>query len=78
MINRAVPRELDGPSTITSSVSGKSGARSGSATGDRDAKRRRGRNCILNQRLLECLATDDAREGLMAFLEKRAPRWTDK
>jgi enoyl-CoA hydratase/carnithine racemase len=33
---------------------------------------------LLNQRLMECLATDDAREGLMAFLEKRTPRWTDK
>ncbi len=33
---------------------------------------------MLRERLAECLATDDAREGLMAFLEKRAPRWTGK
>ena len=32
---------------------------------------------VLRERLAECLATDDAREGLMAFLEKRPPRWTD-
>jgi enoyl-CoA hydratase/carnithine racemase len=33
---------------------------------------------MLRGRLAECLATDDAREGLMAFLEKRAPKWTGK
>ncbi len=33
---------------------------------------------MLRDRLAECLATDDAREGLMAFLEKRPPRWTGK
>jgi len=33
---------------------------------------------LLRGRLAECLATDDAREGLMAFLEKRAPVWTGK
>ncbi len=30
---------------------------------------------LLKARLLEVLATDDAREGLTAFLEKRAPVW---
>jgi len=33
---------------------------------------------ILSERLAECLSTDDAREGLMAFLEKREPKWTGK
>ncbi|HNL02805.1 MAG TPA: enoyl-CoA hydratase-related protein [Leptospiraceae bacterium] len=29
----------------------------------------------LEQQLMAVLGTDDAREGLMAFLEKRAPVW---
>lgn len=33
---------------------------------------------LLRGKLAEVLATDDAREGLTAFLEKRAPVWTGK
>jgi enoyl-CoA hydratase/carnithine racemase len=33
---------------------------------------------LLAQRLVECLATEDAREGLAAFRQKRAPRWTER
>jgi enoyl-CoA hydratase/carnithine racemase len=33
---------------------------------------------LLRDRLAACLATDDAREGLTAFLEKRKPNWTGK
>jgi enoyl-CoA hydratase/carnithine racemase len=33
---------------------------------------------LLRERLAECIATDDAREGLRAFFEKRPPRWKVK
>jgi enoyl-CoA hydratase/carnithine racemase len=33
---------------------------------------------MLRGRLADCLGTEDAREGLMAFLEKRAAKWTGR
>lgn len=33
---------------------------------------------MLRDELIGLLSTDDAREGLMAFMEKRAPQWTGK
>jgi enoyl-CoA hydratase/carnithine racemase len=33
---------------------------------------------ILSERLVACLGTEDAREGLTAFLQKRKPNWTGR
>ena len=33
---------------------------------------------MLRTKLMECLGTDDAREGLTAFMQKREPKWTGK
>jgi enoyl-CoA hydratase/carnithine racemase len=81
LVNRAVaPEALDAEVTaITAAIAGKSattvrlGLRALAAQDDLDLERALP---MLRDRLSEVLATDDAREGLMAFLEKRAPRWT--
>ncbi len=33
---------------------------------------------FLNEKLMQCLGTDDAREGLMSFMEKREPNWPSR
>ena len=33
---------------------------------------------LLRERLMDVLRTDDCREGMAAFLEKRVPVWTGK
>ncbi len=81
LVNRAVPPEaLDGEvRALAGALAAKSpqalrlGLRAFAAQDDLDLERA---IPLLRERLVECLATDDAREGLTAFLEKRAPRWT--
>ena len=83
LVNRAVsPESLDAEvKKITDAIASKSpvtvrlGLRAFSAQDDLDLETALP---MLRDRLAECLATDDAREGLMAFLEKRAPKWTGK
>jgi enoyl-CoA hydratase/carnithine racemase len=83
LVNRTVaPAELDPEvKKLTDALAGKSpstvrlGLRAFAAQDDLDLETALP---LLRERLAECLATDDAREGLMAFLEKRAPRWTGK
>jgi enoyl-CoA hydratase/carnithine racemase len=83
LVNRAVPRErLDAEvKTITDAIARRSattiglGLRAFAAQDDLDLEHALP---LLRERLAECLATDDAREGLKAFLEKRRPRWREK
>ena len=80
LLNRVVPpEELDAAaSAITEEICKKSpstvalGLRAFAAQDDMDLT-----NALplLRERLAECLATYDAQEGLMAFLEKRPPIW---
>ena len=33
---------------------------------------------LLAEKLMQCLSSDDAREGLMSFMEKREPNWPSR
>jgi enoyl-CoA hydratase/carnithine racemase len=83
LLNRAVPAEdLDGEvAKLTEAIAAKSpvvvrlGLRAAAAQEDMGLEEALP---MLRGRLMEVLATEDCREGLRAFAEKRAPRWTGR
>jgi enoyl-CoA hydratase/carnithine racemase len=83
LVNRAVvPQELDeAVRHYTDTIAAKSPmtVRLGlEALHDVEALEFQEKLPVLSERLGLCLATEDAREGLMAFLQKRAPKWTGR
>ncbi len=83
ILNRAVPAaELDAEVTaLATSLAGKSPAilRLGlEAFHEQDSRRLEVALPYLQEMLMKCFATDDAREGLTAFMQKREPVWTGR
>ena len=83
LVNRAVPAaDLDAEVLkVTDALARKSpaalrlGLRAFAAQDDLDLEHALP---LLRERFAECIATEDAREGLTAFLEKRLPKWTGR
>ncbi len=83
LLNRVVaPEQLDGAvDALCETLASKAplAMRDGlAALADQDARTLADALPMLRERLGALLATDDAREGLMAFLEKRSPSWTGR
>lgn len=80
LINRAVPLdELDAAvahyTTMVGAKSPKTIELGLRAMRDSESLSLENKLPLLSERLLETLATEDAQEGLMAFLQKRSPEW---